>query len=245
MEIIQNLQLELSGSNKIKTVYINQYEYNSRFLRIQLINNGKVFHVDQVNVASLEAIRPGGGVNDFIGTIEKDGKILIPLEYWIAEIFGTVRCKLSIVSPQGNKLTSTRFLIKVEASDTENHCCVQINHNSAITQVIATENQRIFNENERILKDKERESAIENIQSQIDKIVATDKASLKEAIDEYFKENPIEAGTIFEPGSNMTLENGKLSVKVTDILDPNSDLPVTSRAVSQIVGNIEIFLNTI
>jgi hypothetical protein len=98
-----------------------------------LLNNGKAFPVDTTNVASLEAIRPGGGINDFIGTIERDGKVLIPLEYWIAEIFGTVRCRLSIVSPQGSKITSTSFLIKVEAANTENHYCVQITKNSAIT----------------------------------------------------------------------------------------------------------------
>lgn len=245
MEIIQNLQLELQNNNRIKTIYINQYEYNSRYLRIQLLNNGKVFPVEQTNVASLEAIRPGGGVNDFIGAIESDGKILIPIEYWIAEIFGTVRCKLSIVSPQGSKLTSTSFLIKVEAANTENHFCVQISHNSAITAVLATENQRIINENERVRKDKERQEILEDLQRQIDNLDFVGKEALKETIEEYFEENPVEAGTIFEPGSNMVLENGKLSVKVVDTLDPTSELPITSRAVSQTVGNIEVFLNTI
>jgi hypothetical protein len=83
-----------------------------------------------------------------------------------------------------------------------------------------------------VQKDQERDDIIKDIQNKIDEITATNKEIVEDVIDEYFKENPIEAGTKFEPGSNLTLEDGKLFVKVTDTLDPNSDLPVTSRAVS-------------
>lgn len=246
MEIIQNIQLEVNRDNKTKTIYANQFEYNSRFLRIQLTNSGVPLRVEQTNVASLEAIRPGGGVNDFIGTIERDGKILVPLDYWITEIFGTVRCKLAIVSPKGTKLSSATFLIKVERSDTENLCYPRITQNSALTQIIASENQRIENENKRQLKDQERDKTIQDVTARLEEVEKADEETVKKIVEDYFVENPIEAGTQFTPDESLDLtEDGTLSVKTTDILDVNSSLPVSSRAVAKTVGNIEDVLNTI
>ena len=247
MEIIQNLYLEVYKDNKQRTVYANQFEYNSRYLRIQLMNNGVPLPASLPSVACLEAIRPGGGVNDFIGTIEQDGKVLVPLDYWITEIFGTVRCKLSIVSPKGTKLSSATFLIKVERSDTENRGCYpRITQNSAITQILAAENARIENENLRVEKDQERDKVIEDVVKRLEEIEQADEETIKNAVDVYFEENPISAEQIFTPGENLILsEDGTLSVKTTDELDPNSDLPISSKAVAQTVGSIEDFLNVI
>ena len=211
------------------------------------MNNGVPLPASLPSVACLEAIRPGGGVNDFIGTIEQDGKVLVPLDYWITEIFGTVRCKLSIVSPKGTKLSSATFLIKVERSDTENRGCYpRITQNSAITQILAAENARIENENLRVEKDQERDKVIEDVVKRLEEIEQADEETIKNAVDVYFEENPISAEQIFTPGENLILsEDGTLSVKTTDELDPNSDLPISSKAVAQTVGSIEDFLNVI
>lgn len=239
MEIIQDMQLETSVVNNTpKVIYANQYEYNSRCLRIQLINNRKPILIDPSSVATLEAIRPAGGVNDFIGTIEPDGKILVPLDYWVCELFGTVRCKISVVSAQGTKITSANFLIKVERSDTGNLACPRITHNNAVTQVIAAENQRILNENMRIQKDQERDKKIQNIEEKLDSISGATEDIVKDIVDEYLQENPPAGGTTFTPDESLSLDdNNVLSVNTLDTLDENSNLPVSSKAVLSVISD--------
>ena len=52
-------------------------------------------------------------------------------------------------------------------------------------------------------------------------------------------------GTIFTTDETLTLRNGILSVNTAEEPDPNNTLPITSAAVAQTVGNIEIILKTI
>lgn len=52
-------------------------------------------------------------------------------------------------------------------------------------------------------------------------------------------------GTAFVPDETLTLQNGVLSVNTAKEPDPDNTLPITSAAVAQTVGNIEILLQTI
>lgn len=52
-------------------------------------------------------------------------------------------------------------------------------------------------------------------------------------------------GTTFIPDETLTLQNGVLSVNTAKEPDPDNTLPITSAAVAQTVGNIEILLKTI
>ena len=54
-----------------------------------------------------------------------------------------------------------------------------------------------------------------------------------------------EDGTTFTPDETLSLENGVLSVNTAKEPDPDNTLPITSAAVAQTVGNIEILLQTI
>ena len=54
-----------------------------------------------------------------------------------------------------------------------------------------------------------------------------------------------DSGTIFTTDETLTLRNGILSVNTAEEPDPNNTLPITSAAVAQTVGNIEILLKTI
>lgn len=54
-----------------------------------------------------------------------------------------------------------------------------------------------------------------------------------------------DSGTTFVPDETLTLQNGVLSVNTAKGPDPDNTLPITSAAVAQTVGNIEILLQTI
>lgn len=48
-----------------------------------------------------------------------------------------------------------------------------------------------------------------------------------------------------QPGSNITIENGIISVVTTDVAEADNTKPITSAGVNTIVGNIEELLKTL
>ena len=54
-----------------------------------------------------------------------------------------------------------------------------------------------------------------------------------------------ESGTIFKTDETLSLENGILSVNTATDVEADNTLPITSAAVAETVGNIEILLKTI
>ena len=52
-------------------------------------------------------------------------------------------------------------------------------------------------------------------------------------------------GMIFRPGNALELEKGELNVVTTDKMEEENGLPITSRGVYQVVGNINALLSTI
>jgi hypothetical protein len=52
-------------------------------------------------------------------------------------------------------------------------------------------------------------------------------------------------GMIFRPGNALELEKGELNVITTDKMEEENGLPITSRGVYQVVGNINALLGTI
>lgn len=59
------------------------------------------------------------------------------------------------------------------------------------------------------------------------------------------KGDPGAAGTSFTTDETLTLEDGVLRVNTAHEPEPDNTLPITSAAVAETVGNIEILLKTI
>lgn len=76
--------------------------------------------------------------------------------------------------------------------------------------------------------------------------IQANNAELREAIET--AENLPDAGSggvSFTTDETLTLKDGILSVNTAKEPDPDNTLPITSAAVAQTVGNIEILLKTI
>lgn len=69
---------------------------------------------------------------------------------------------------------------------------------------------------------------------------------IKEAVDAYLEENPVDTGIDFTIGNALRLtEDGTLNVVTTDDAEKDNTLPITSAGVHTIVGNIGAILDTI
>lgn len=113
-QIVKELSLDVAAVNRIQAVLAKQYDYKSRYLLVQLTDNGTNITVESTSVVTINASRADGESAAFLGTVETDGRVRVPLAYWMLELDDVVKCDISVVDTEGRKLTTTNFTIEVE-----------------------------------------------------------------------------------------------------------------------------------
>lgn len=165
-EIVKELTLEVYSANRIKAIIAKQYDYKSRFLLIRLTDSGEDISVEPSSVVTVNAFRPNGESAAFLGSAESDGRVLVPLSYWMLELEGTVKCDVSIVDTEGRKLSSTNFQIEVERANYSGDDIEQDEHYDLLVELLAevaqaqeAENARVAAETARVTAENGRVSA--------------------------------------------------------------------------------------
>lgn len=165
-EIVKELTLEVYSANRIKAIIAKQYDYKSRFLLIRLTDSGEDISVEPSSVVTVNAFRPNGESAAFLGSAESDGRVLVPLSYWMLELEGTVKCDVSIVDTEGRKLSSTNFQIEVERAnysgddiEPDEHYDLLVELLAEVAQAQEAENARVAAESARVTAENGRVSA--------------------------------------------------------------------------------------
>lgn len=117
VKIVKSLSLDVSRQNRIQAVVAKQYDKDSRFLKIQLMDEGEPIVVDQSSVVTINASRADNASKGFAGEVNEDGTVTVPITYWMLELDDKVGCDVSVVDAQGRKLSSLNFTIEVEHSN--------------------------------------------------------------------------------------------------------------------------------
>ena len=116
-KIVKSLSLDVSRQNRIQAVVAKQYDKDSRFLKIQLMDEGEPIVVDQSSVVTINASRADNASKAFAGEVNEDGTVTVPITYWMLELDDKVGCDVSVVDAQGRKLSTLNFTIEVEHSN--------------------------------------------------------------------------------------------------------------------------------
>lgn len=116
-QIIKSLSLDVSRQNRIRAILAKQFDNGSRFLNIQLNNEGEPITVAKTSVVLINATRADGESESFMGVVNDDGSVTVPITYWMLEVPGRVKCDISVISEQGSKLSSLGFAIEVEKTN--------------------------------------------------------------------------------------------------------------------------------
>lgn len=121
IKIIKELNVEVTKPNIFQAIVAKQYDMNTRFLKVALIDCGK--RIDIPNEPSISVIinaeRIDGQSKGFNGEVNDDGTVMVPLHSWMLELEGTVSCDISVVNTatdNNQKLTTTSFALIVEKS---------------------------------------------------------------------------------------------------------------------------------
>ena len=119
IEIIKELNIEVSKPNIFQAVVAKQYDMNTRFIKATFVDDGNVIYIpngDTVKVV-INAERPDGQSKGFDGSVNDDGTVTVPLHSWMLELEGTVICDISAIDTEADdnkKLTTTTFNLLVE-----------------------------------------------------------------------------------------------------------------------------------
>lgn len=116
-EIIKELTLDVARKNSIQAIIGKQYDYNSRFLKVHLTNEGVPLIVPTGTVVTINAARADEKKNSFLGEVNEDGSVTVPITQWMLALDDIVTCDISIVDNAGRKLSTTNFVIEVEPSN--------------------------------------------------------------------------------------------------------------------------------
>ena len=113
MQIYHSLTVDVAKRNQYKAVSAKQLDCNSRFLKIELQNNGSAFDIPN-NVTIAMAVERNGETKAFNCTY-KDNYIVAPLATWILQESGYVDCEIILLDTETNsKLSSFLFSLEIE-----------------------------------------------------------------------------------------------------------------------------------
>lgn len=122
MKITSELSIDAARRNRCAVVVAKQYDKQSRFLRIALLNNERPFIVDQNATVLINARRPDGAGKSFVGTVNENGTVTVPLTYWMLELSGIVKCDITVVMDNDVTLSSMLFELDVEEAACDEDC---------------------------------------------------------------------------------------------------------------------------
>lgn len=114
----KEITVDVAKKNLFQAIVAKQNDSNSRFLRVTVCDEGDKIEIPSNATVSINAERADAASKAFAGTVNKDGTVTVPLTNWMLELDDVVRCSISIIGSDDERLTSTSFLVEVEAAET-------------------------------------------------------------------------------------------------------------------------------
>lgn len=116
-QITKEIKAQVYKKSHFEAVVAKQHDTNSRFLKVTLCSGEEIISVPPTSSALLNVRRADGEARAFLGTVNADGTVTLPLTGWALELDDTISCSVSVFGGDGERLTSTSFTINVEAAE--------------------------------------------------------------------------------------------------------------------------------
>lgn len=225
--IIKEIEVDVSQLNRFAAIVAKQYDKQSRYLKVTLLDSGERINVDSASTAVINARREDETAKTFEGTVNSDGTVTVPLTYWMLQLDGTVKCDISIITATKTVLSTTLFELEVqEAAAPDDSEIEKDNDYGILIQLIAdvqaikdaeakrvqaesgrvqTEQSRVSAESARVQAEKSRVTA-ENSRVQAEK----SRVSAENArVDVEKKRVTAESGRVDAESKRVTAENAR------------------------------------
>ncbi len=113
--ITASIRLDTYRENNIPILKIPQGDYNGREIRVVLTSLGEKIKVESFEVVTISATRPDGMAKSFLGKVNEDGSVSVPVARWMLDVEGEVVCSVSVAGAD-SKYTTNEFFIEVTYS---------------------------------------------------------------------------------------------------------------------------------
>ena len=84
--IIKEIEVDVSQLNRFAAIVAKQYDKQSRFLKVTLLDSGERIKVESASTAVINARREDEVAKTFEGTVNADGTVTVPLTYWMLQL---------------------------------------------------------------------------------------------------------------------------------------------------------------
>lgn len=165
--IIKEIEVDVSQLNRFAAIVAKQYDKQSRFLKVTLLDSGERIKVESASTAVINARREDEVAKTFEGTVNADGTVTVPLTYWMLQLDGTVKCDISIITANKTVLSTTLFELEVQEAAAPDDSEIEKDDDYGILIQLITDVQaikdaeakRVTAENGRVSAEKSRVSA--------------------------------------------------------------------------------------
>ena len=113
-QILREITVDVAQLNRFEAIVAKQYDKSSRFLKVQLLNQGDPILVEPSAVVTINARRKDEQAKVFAGEVNTDGTVTVPLTYWMLELDDIVKCDISIIVGAESVLKTTLFELYVQ-----------------------------------------------------------------------------------------------------------------------------------
>ena len=114
MNVTQNICLDVTQYNAPQTIQARQGDLGSRLIRVTVTDNGSKFPLQAYSQIAFNCRRVDGMTDIFYGSVNSDGSAAVLIPKWLLEKEGNASCSFSVISPEGEKLTTQSFLLDVD-----------------------------------------------------------------------------------------------------------------------------------
>ena len=111
--VTKKLSLDVSRKNLLPNIIAKQYDTDSRFLTVQLLDDGRDLKVEAGSTVIISFRRADGKAKSFSGNANEDGTVTVPLANWALELDDIVECDISVYQGEA-KLSTTTFRLEVQ-----------------------------------------------------------------------------------------------------------------------------------
>lgn len=123
-QILREITVDVAQLNRFEAIVAKQYDKSSRFLKVQLLNQGDPILVEPSAVVTINARRKDEQARVFAGEVNTDGTVTVPLTYWMLELDDIVKCDISIIVGTDTVLKTTLFELYVQEAAADDQAII-------------------------------------------------------------------------------------------------------------------------
>ena len=113
-QITKILNIDVAKKNRFQALVAKQFDSKSRYLKVQLQNEGVDIEVEDNCTVVMNAHRADGASKGYAGSVNGDGTVTVPITSWMLALDDVVVCDISVIDSSARKLTTLSFEIEVD-----------------------------------------------------------------------------------------------------------------------------------